>query len=170
MILTLQCHLFDHTICNGNSMLYSTLYYQTKSFIIRWPNLLLYEIQRSTIKPNLLLYSQITPKPVTSLRGLSPRYCARAPLSSFRRNVAAVASCWQHCVRLYWLEIWTSDLPLQKRTRYRSTNWPVFFFRYNLPLHRRTRYSSTKCWPVAPITNPLEHCYGGVNKRYYLHH
>ena len=25
MILTLQCHLFDHTICNGNSTLYSKM-------------------------------------------------------------------------------------------------------------------------------------------------
>ena len=25
MILTLQCHVFDHTICNGNSTLYSTM-------------------------------------------------------------------------------------------------------------------------------------------------
>ena len=27
----------------------------------------------------------------------------------------------QYCVRFDWPEIWTSDLPLQKRTRYRST-------------------------------------------------
>ena len=48
--------------------------------------------------------------------------------SSFWRNVAAVASRWQHCVRFDRPEIWTSDLPLQRRTRYRSTSWPVHFF------------------------------------------
>ena len=45
--------------------------------------------------------------------------------SSFWRNVAAVVSRWQHCVRFDRSEIWTSDLPLQRETRYRSTNWPV---------------------------------------------
>ena len=42
--------------------------------------------------------------------------------SSFWRNVAAVANRWQHCVRFDRPEIWTSDLPLQRRTRYRSTS------------------------------------------------
>ena len=37
--------------------------------------------------------------------------------SSFRRNVAEVASRWQHCVRFDRPEIWTLDLPLQRRTR-----------------------------------------------------
>ena len=37
-----------------------------------------------------------------------------------------MASHWQHCVRFDRPEIWTSDLPLQGQTRYRSTNWPVY--------------------------------------------
>ena len=42
---------------------------------------------------------------------------------SYRRNVVAIPSRWQHCVWFDRPEIWTSDLPLQRRTRYRSTNW-----------------------------------------------
>ena len=41
---------------------------------------------------------------------------------SLRRNAAAVASRWKHCVRFDQFEIWTSNLPLQRKTRYRSTN------------------------------------------------
>ena len=65
-----------------------------------------------------------TPKHVRSSRGPSPRHCARATRlhSSFWRNVAAVASRWQHCVRFDRPEIWTSDLPLQRRTCCRLTN------------------------------------------------
>ena len=64
-----------------------------------------------------------TPKHVRSSRGPSPRHCARATRlhSSFWRNVAAVASRWQHCVRFDRPEIWTSDLPLQRRTCCRLT-------------------------------------------------
>ena len=40
----------------------------------------------------------VTPRLVTSLRGPSPRRCACGLRSFFRRNVAAVASHWQHCV------------------------------------------------------------------------
>ena len=36
-----------------------------------------------------------------------------------------MASRWQHCVRFDRAEIWTPDLPLQRRTRYRSTNCAV---------------------------------------------
>ena len=53
------------------------------------------------------------------------RIIAPGQHSSFRRNVAEVASRWQHCVRFDRPKIWTSDLPLQRRTRYRSTNWTV---------------------------------------------
>ena len=49
--------------------------------------------------------------------------------SFFQRNVAAVASCWQLCFWFDRPEIWTSDLLLQRRARYRSTNWPVFFIK-----------------------------------------
>ena len=34
----------------------------------------------------------------------------------FEENVPAVAGRWQHCVRFDRPEIWTSDLPLQRRT------------------------------------------------------
>ena len=48
-----------------------------------------------------------------------PRDIASGQHSFFRKNAAAVASRWQHCVRF------DSDLPLRRRTRFRSTNWPV---------------------------------------------
>ena len=41
---------------------------------------------------------------------------AHGQSSFFRRNVAAVASRWQHCVRLDRLKICTSDLQVQRRT------------------------------------------------------
>ena len=49
---------------------------------------------------NLSLYLCTTPKCVTTLRYPSPRHCAYRQHSSFRRNVAAVASRWQHCVQM----------------------------------------------------------------------
>ena len=49
----------------------------------------------------------ITPKRVTSLRGPSLRHCTRGQHRSFQRNVATVASCWQHFVRFDWPKIWT---------------------------------------------------------------
>ena len=48
--------------------------------------------------------------------------------SFFWRNVAAMASRWQNCVRFNQLEIWASYLPLQRRS-YLSTNWLVWFRR-----------------------------------------
>ena len=33
---------------------------------------------------------------------------------------------WLHCAQFDRPEIWTSDLPLQRRARYRSTNWLVW--------------------------------------------
>ena len=42
-----------------------------------------------------------------SLRGSSPRLRQH---SFFRRNIAAVVSLWQHCVRFGQPEIWTLDL------------------------------------------------------------
>ena len=63
-----------------------------------------------------------TPKRVTSWRGPYPRHCTDGQHSSFRRNAVAVASRWQHCVRFDRPEIWTSDLSLQRQTRYRLTN------------------------------------------------
>ena len=49
----------------------------------------------------------ITPKRVTSLRGPFLRHCA-GQHSSFRRNVAAAASCRQHCIRFDQRENWTT--------------------------------------------------------------
>ena len=43
-----------------------------------------------------------------------------------RKNVTAMASRWQHCVRFDRPEIWTADLPIQRLTRCCSTNWHVF--------------------------------------------
>ena len=82
---------------------------------------------RAEFKSNQIFHYTrcITPKRVTSLWGPSPRYCACGRQTSFRRNVAPVASRWQHCVQFDRPEIWTSGLPLQRRTRYRSTNWTV---------------------------------------------
>ena len=59
--------------------------------------------------------------PIASLRN------AHAGNAALRKNVAAVASRWQHCVRFDLLKVGTSYLPLQRRTRCHSTNWPVLF-------------------------------------------
>ena len=84
------------------------------------------EPQCTNIKSNQIFhYTRCnTPKCVTSLRA-QLRVIAPGQHSFFGRNVAAMASRWQHCVRFERPEIWTSDLPLQRQTRYRSTNWPV---------------------------------------------
>ena len=37
-------------------------------------------------------------------------------------------NCWQFCVRFDRPKIWTSDLLLQKQTRYPSNNWPITWF------------------------------------------
>ena len=48
----------------------------------------------STLADQIFHYTRcITPKRVSSLRDLSPRHCAQQN-SSFRRNVASVASRW----------------------------------------------------------------------------
>ena len=71
---------------------------------------------------------------ITSMHETKPQYGAHlhviAPWqnSFFRRNVAAVASRWQHCARFGRPEIWTSNLPLQRRMRYRSTNGVAEWF------------------------------------------
>ena len=44
------------------------------------------------------------------------------------KNCRRVASRWQLFVEFEQSEIWTSDLPLQRRTRYRSTKCPGFSF------------------------------------------
>ena len=84
------------------------------------------------IKSNLSFILAVVRRSVKRVCGAHLRVTAPGQHSSFRRNVAAVASCWQHCVRFDRPEIRTSDLPLQRRTRYRSTNWPVYCIVDNL--------------------------------------
>ena len=52
-------------------------------------------------------------------------HCACRQHSFSRRDVVAVANRWQHCVQFDWPEIWTSDLPLQRRMRDGWTDWSV---------------------------------------------
>ena len=90
-----------------------------------------YTVQPSCLKHNLypdpiFYYTRcITLKCITNLRGPSPHHYACGKCWSLRRNVAAVTSWWQHCVWFDWLEIWTSNLPLERRTHYRSTIWLI---------------------------------------------
>ena len=56
--------------------------------------------------------------------------------SFFWKNVAAAASRWQHCVLFDRPEIWTSDLPLQRRTRY-----CLIWFRSNVQFWKFFCYS-----------------------------
>ena len=69
-------------------------------------------------------YNCMTPKRITCLRGLYSRHCASKQHSSFWRNIAAMKSRWQNCVPFDRPEIWMSDLPLQKQTRYCSVHRP----------------------------------------------
>ena len=67
---------------------------------------------------HLSLYSLYYAEACNEFAGGHLRFLALAQHSSFWRNVAAVASRWQHCVRFDRPEIWTSeDLPLQRQTR-----------------------------------------------------
>ena len=60
-------------------------------------------------------------KIVTSWRGLlSTRHCAWGQLRFFPRKMSQL--WWKHCVRFNRSQIWTSDLTLQRRTRY---CWPI---------------------------------------------
>ena len=76
MILTLQCHLFDHTICNGNSTLYSKM---ERISSISWGNgaqsYVCRVIQNNISKQNKNL--TIPPKRVSTnviLSPIPPRY------------------------------------------------------------------------------------------------
>ena len=60
----------------------------------------------------------ITPKRASSLWGPIPASLRRVNTALFEKKVAAVASCCQHCVQFDQPKIWTSDLPLQRWTRY----------------------------------------------------
>ena len=60
---------------------------------------------------------------VQRICGAHLRIIAPGQHNFFRKNVAATASCWQrYCIRFDQPKIWTSELPLQKGTRQRSTN------------------------------------------------
>ena len=83
----------------------------------------------------------ITPMRVTCLGGPNLRHCVSRQHSSFRRNVAAVSSHWHHCVRFDRLKIWASDLSIQRRTRYRWTNWPVEKFVDHKKVFHRSGFS-----------------------------
>ena len=72
-------------------------------------------------KSNLLLYSLYYAESSNEFGGPSLRHRARTT-QLHSKNVAAVASCWLHCIRLDRSEVWTSDLLLQKQMRYRSTS------------------------------------------------
>ena len=67
----------------------------------------------------------ITPKRVTSWRGPSPRHCARATQLLSKKCRSGGEPLATLC-RFDRPEIWTSDLPLQRRTRYSSTNYNIF--------------------------------------------
>ena len=71
-------------------------------------------------------YSLYYAKACNELAGAHLRVIAPGQHSVFRRNVIAVESRWQHCVQFDRPETSSSDLPLQRPTRYRSINWPVF--------------------------------------------
>ena len=76
-----------------------------------------------------------SPKRETSLRGPFQSRCA-GQHNFFRRNAAAVANRWQQCVQFDRPEIWTSELPLQRQTCFRLTNWPVVDESYSNNLNK----------------------------------
>ena len=57
--------------------------------------------EHSNKKSNLSLYSLYYAEASNELRGPSPALLRPGNTCFFRRNVAAVASRWQHCVRFY---------------------------------------------------------------------
>ena len=60
----------------------------------------------------------------TQVKSQRAYLCVIAPGDTvFRGNVAAASSRWQHCFRFDGPEIWTLNFPLQRQTRYSSTNW-----------------------------------------------
>ena len=80
------------------------------------------------VKSNQIFYCTRfnNPKCVTSLRSPTPHHCARAlQLLSKKCCNGGEPLGWQHCEWFDEPETWTLDLPLQRRTHYRSTNWPV---------------------------------------------
>ena len=97
-------------------------------YLIHMRRVLCYDIHH--FKSNLSFARCITLEHVTS-GGDHLQVIALAEHSFFRRNVAAVASCWQHSVRFDGFEISTSDLPLQWRKRCRLTNCPVSLLKYS---------------------------------------
>ena len=72
----------------------------------------------------------------------------------FQRNVAAATSLWRRCVQSDRPKIWTSDLPLQRRTRYPSTNWPLWI----CILLKIINYSNMSAFPFSFIHNGIYYC------------
>ena len=102
-----------------------------KRKILLSTNVILY----TYVKSNIFCTRCITPKRVTSLRGLRVLVPGQ---NNFRKNVAAMASHWQHCVRLIGPRF-QPDLPFQRgRGTYRSINRPV--------LNIRTLRFGVKLW------------------------
>ena len=102
-------------------------------------------IFKAILSNQIFYYTRCTtPKRVTSLWGPSPSHCAR-DYSSFRRNIPAVMSRY---VRFDWPEIGTSNLPLQRRTRYRSTNLKQKLFPFWHCKHWLIRKSEYGAEPV----------------------
>ena len=80
--------------------LYLIISYNGKNYLLSnycWPNINLLFLKKIKSKSNLHYTRRITPK-CDELRGPSPRLSAWA--TQLRRNVAAVASRWRHCVDL----------------------------------------------------------------------
>ena len=67
---------------------------------------------------NFYYICRVKAKRVARWRAPSPQYFACGQHSSYWRNDAAVESRWQHQLQFNLPEIWTSDIPLHRRTRY----------------------------------------------------
>ena len=81
---------------------------------------------RSAVYQNKsLIILTVCAKACNEFAGLIYASLRQQPHSFFRRNVGAMTNRCQQCVQFDRPEIWTSDLPLQRRTRYRPTNWSV---------------------------------------------
>ena len=93
---------------------YITCSLSTESKSSWWSKLLLHVL--------ISVYSLYCAEACNEFAGPIIRVIAPGQHSSIWWNVE---SRWQHCVRFDRPEIWTSDLPFQRRTRYRSTNLPV---------------------------------------------
>ena len=87
-------------------------------------NYALFTLDAKTNKSKSFIILAVLRQSVLRFYGAHLRVIAPGQHRSIWRNVdAAVASRWQHCVQFDPPKIRTSDLPLERRTRYRSTEW-----------------------------------------------